>query len=137
MAIGDTITIVALSSFAYISGFFLQKYTFRGFADFVSFYKKIEKRGFKVLTYKNNDIIELKKTLHSSMPWIIHGFRGNCNVLKNVLNAPNIYISIGEKFNADAVKLIPNDRILLETDESDMDIDTICEKLLAMAVSRH
>lgn len=27
----------------------------------VSFYKKIEKRGFKVLTYKNNDIIELQE----------------------------------------------------------------------------
>lgn len=27
----------------------------------VVFYKKIEKRGFKVLTYKNNDIIELKE----------------------------------------------------------------------------
>lgn len=27
----------------------------------IVFYKKIEKRGFKVLTYKNNDIIELKE----------------------------------------------------------------------------
>lgn len=75
------------------------------------------------------EILLLHKNFSPKMPWIIHGFRGNCNVLKNVLNAPNIYISIGEKFNADAVRLIPNDRILLETDESDMDIDTICEKV--------
>ena len=27
----------------------------------IVFYKKIEKRGFRVLTYKNNDIIELKE----------------------------------------------------------------------------
>lgn len=27
----------------------------------IAFYKKIEKRGFRVLTYQNNDIIELKE----------------------------------------------------------------------------
>lgn len=40
MAVGSSITIIALSSFAYISGFFMQKYTFHGYADIVSFYKK-------------------------------------------------------------------------------------------------
>ena len=63
------------------------------------------------------------------MPWILHGFRGNINVLANVLNTPNIYISIGEKFNAEAVKSIPADRLLLETDESELAIDTICENV--------
>ena len=75
------------------------------------------------------EIIHLHNKYSPKMPWILHGFRGNINVLANVLNTPNIYISIGEKFNAEAVKSIPADRLLLETDESELAINAICENV--------
>lgn len=75
-----------------------------------------------------NDIIELKKTLHSTMPWIIHGFRGKPQLAQQLLNN-GFYISLGEHFNPQTVTIIPTNRLLFETDESTLDINTIIENI--------
>lgn len=77
----------------------------------------------------SNHIIRLHRELRPRMPWIIHGFRSNVNVLNAFLAEPNIYISIGERFNENAVKMIPDDRILIETDESALPIYDICQRI--------
>ncbi len=79
----------------------------------------------------SNDIITLHREYTPHMAWIMHGFRSNYNVLKQLLNESDIYISIGEKFNEEAVKLIPDNRLLVETDESNLTIDEIIEKIAA------
>lgn len=78
---------------------------------------------------RSAEILRLHNTYKPEMPWIMHGFRSNENVLNSILKHSGIYISIGEKFNADAVKLIPDNRILIETDESLLSINEICSKV--------
>jgi len=65
----------------------------------------------------DNDIIALRKRLHPAMPWVIHGFRGNENIARQLLNA-GIYISFGEYFNIKAVAETPLDKIFVESDDA-------------------
>ena len=58
------------------------------------------------------------------MPWIIHGFRGKEILAEQLLRA-GFYLSIGERFNPDAVRAIPDSRLLLETDTSSYSISQI------------
>ena len=48
--------------------------------------------------------------------WVIHGFRGNENVARDLLEA-GFYLSFGLKFNPQAVAITPLDRLLVETDD--------------------
>ncbi len=75
-----------------------------------------------------NDIIALKKELSPSMPWIIHGFRGKPQLASQLINH-GFYISLGEHFNPQTAAIIPTNRLLFETDESTLDINTIIEKI--------
>ena len=64
------------------------------------------------------------------VPWAIHGFRGNARVVAPLVKA-GFYISFGERFNADALRTVPLDRLLAETDESTMPIGQIVGQLAA------
>ena len=77
----------------------------------------------------SSEIIRLHKIYSPQQAWVIHGFRSNSNVLSNYLSETGIYISIGDKFNEEAVKIIPNDRLMLETDESTLSIEEIAERV--------
>lgn len=75
-----------------------------------------------------NELINLHKALNPKQPWIVHGFRGKPE-LANQLIKTGLYLSFGEFFNPDSVMTTPIDRILVETDESEMRIEDIYEKL--------
>ncbi len=79
--------------------------------------------------HRSNEILQLYRKHHPRQPWIMHGFRANANVLRPILEQQNIYISIGEKFNATAVTLIPQNRLLIETDESSLPIEAIAAQI--------
>lgn len=64
-----------------------------------------------------NELIELKKKYRPQMPWIVHGFRNNRNVARQLMEA-NIYFSFGEKYQLEVLQLVPLERLLAETDES-------------------
>lgn len=67
--------------------------------------------------------LKIRKETRGSQPWIIHGFRGNPDMLARLLASGDhnrLHFSIGEKFNRDTVALIPADRLLIETDESQL-----------------
>lgn len=78
---------------------------------------------------KSADIIlGLKRDLQPTQPWIIHGFRGK-PALARQLTEKGIYLSFGEKFNADTVMMMPPNLLLAETDESILTITEIIEAL--------
>ena len=52
-----------------------------------------------------------------NVAWVIHGFRGNENVARELVSA-GFYISVGSQFNADALSIIPQDHLLVETDDA-------------------
>lgn len=70
------------------------------------------------------EISQFRRSLHATMPWIIHGFRGKPTVLRMLLDS-GCHISYGERFNPQSLALTPPDRLLAETDESPLAIREI------------
>lgn len=75
-----------------------------------------------------NELIELKKKYRPRMPWVVHGFRNNLNIARQLMRE-DIYFSLGEKYQGDVLHAVPLDRFLTETDESTMDIRTIVGRM--------
>lgn len=73
------------------------------------------------------ELIYLHSKYAPSQPWVIHGFRGKPSVLRMVINE-GMYVSYGEHFNEESLRLTPHDRILLETDESKLLISDVAAK---------
>jgi TatD DNase family protein len=63
-----------------------------------------------------------------SVPWIIHGYRGNPDQTRQLAKI-GFKFSIGEKYNADSLKHIPINDIFCETDMSDIAICKIYENI--------
>ena len=75
-----------------------------------------------------NELFELKKQLNPQQKWIIHGFRGKPQLAKQALKA-GCYLSFGEHFNPESVRITPSERLFIETDESDLLIEEIYGKI--------
>ncbi len=65
-----------------------------------------------------NNLLSIKRRLQPKQAWIIHGFRGNPILAKQLLEA-GFYLSFGEYYNLDSFLLAESyGRAFLETDES-------------------
>ncbi|MBQ8760353.1 MAG: TatD family hydrolase [Bacteroidales bacterium] len=79
------------------------------------------------------DIISIRKETKARQPWIIHGFRANVQTAEQLLRH-EIYISLGDVLFKDEEKskrllvTIPSERLFLETDVSERNIEDIYEK---------
>ena len=73
-------------------------------------------------------IVGLKRDMKPSQKWLVHGLRAKPTVAKMLTDA-GIYISFGEKFNPEALKVVPENMILAETDESPLPIEEIIANL--------
>ena len=69
----------------------------------------------------------LKKSASGNIPWIQHGFRGKPELALEMLRS-GFYLSLGIRYNEDALRVIPLDRLFLETDDSGTDICRVYEK---------
>lgn len=76
----------------------------------------------------HGEIIEIRKDIGARMPWIVHGFRGKPTVAEMLLRA-GMYLSFGERHNAETLRMVPGDAIFAETDESQLDIHAIIATL--------
>lgn len=61
-------------------------------------------------------LMKLYKEFNPVAAWAVHGFRSNAEVARQLADA-GIYMSVGPKYNAEAVCAIPRNLLLLETDE--------------------
>lgn len=75
-----------------------------------------------------NELIHLKEKYKPTQQWIIHGFRGKPQLAQKLINK-NFYLSFGEFFNEETVKIIPKERLYYETDQSSLSILEIREKI--------
>lgn len=75
-----------------------------------------------------DDLLHIKKTYKCHQPWIIHGHKGKPELTKQLL-AHGFYFSIGDKFNEEAVRSIPMNRLFCETDVSETSIEEIYQQL--------
>lgn len=69
----------------------------------------------------SNELIRLKKKHCPQVPWIVHGFRGNERVASQLVEQ-GFYLSFGEKYQPEALRAVPLERLFMETDESLSDI---------------
>lgn len=71
-------------------------------------------------------LIAARRDLKPAMSWMVHGFRGKPEVADMLLRA-GCCISLGPMFNSRTARLIPADRLLIETDDDPhTDIDMVC-----------
>ena len=75
-----------------------------------------------------DELLAMKRQINPKQPWIIHGFRGNVNVATTYVKH-GFYLSVGEKFQPEALLAIPSNRLLLETDESQCSIEDIYKQV--------
>ncbi len=73
-------------------------------------------------------IVGLKKDINPTQPWIIHGFRNKPSITEIYIQN-GCFLSFGEKFNAESLRMTPPECIFAETDESSLSIDNIIESL--------
>jgi TatD DNase family protein len=80
-----------------------------------------------------NEIFELHQKLHPEMPWIMHGFRGNIQITRQ-LGKLGIFFSFGESLfdenskSIESLKYLPMEKIFFETDEFKGDVEQIYER---------
>ena len=78
----------------------------------------------------SNQLVKIwRETAPHRVPMIIHGFHANENVASNLLDA-GFYLSYGMKFNHEALRITPQDRMLAETDDNP---ESISQVITAMA----
>ncbi|MGM9803744.1 MAG: TatD family hydrolase [Muribaculaceae bacterium] len=74
------------------------------------------------------EVMAMHKNIRPTQPWIMHGFRGKPSVVNNFVEE-GIYLSYGEKFNALSAEITPLSLMLVETDESLLNIESIAASM--------
>lgn len=74
-----------------------------------------------------DELLMFRKKRAPLQPWIWHGFRGNPQQARQLINQ-GFYLSFGEKYNPESLLLTPSERLFLETDESDIDMEELVER---------
>ncbi len=69
-----------------------------------------------------NDVLQLLKKAQTDIPVLFHGFRGKPLLAKELINA-GFYLSFGGLFNEESLKQTPLERIFLETDDTNGEIE--------------
>lgn len=83
------------------------------------------------------ELMALKKKFKHIPAWILHGFRGKVQMAEQYLKS-DFYLSFGLNYQPEALRACPMDRLFLETDESDMNLGCLYQKVaedLGLSVS--
>lgn len=75
-----------------------------------------------------NELIRLRKEMRPLQPWIVHGFRGKLPLAEDLLKH-GCFLSFGAKFQVEAMKATPIERLFIETDESEMSVEDIYQDI--------
>lgn len=78
-----------------------------------------------------DETIALHKEISPSQAWIIHGFRGKPQQALQLIKA-GFYISLGEHFNSDSAKIIPIEKLFIESDNSCTPIPKLYDAIAAI-----
>jgi len=80
-----------------------------------------------------NEILEIHKKFHPEMTWIMHGYLGNVETTQQMAKR-GIMFSFGKSLfdenskSIESLRFLPMEKIFLETDEYNKDVDKIYEK---------
>lgn len=89
------------------------------------------------------ELIAICKTHLPTVPWLIHGYNGNRQQLEQLMKYDKCYFSFGpallqhaEKFRS-LLSMVPRVRLLLETDDADINIMDIYQQAANLIACRH
>jgi TatD DNase family protein len=73
-----------------------------------------------------SEIIQLKKELRPTVPWVLHGYRGNKEITQQLL-VHDFYLSLGKGIFLlqESLVLIPLDKLFFETDNGEIAIEEV------------
>ena len=71
-----------------------------------------------------DELLALRKERAPKQPWIWHGFRGKPEQAKQLLQK-GFYLSFGMHYSSEAMNVVPDSRLFLETDDSPVDIEDV------------
>jgi TatD DNase family protein len=72
-------------------------------------------------------VIQLKRKYHSTIPWVIHGFRGKKELAQQLVSS-GFFLSFGEQYQEDALNKVSLNSLFIETDESEIDIHQLYKR---------
>lgn len=70
------------------------------------------------------ELLAVKKAMKPAQAWIWHGFRGKPAQAVQLLQK-EFYLSFGEFYSDEAMRIVPDERLFLETDDSPVGIEEI------------
>lgn len=70
------------------------------------------------------ELIALHRKYRPAQAWILHGFRGKPDAARQLLDH-GFYLSFGERYNEDALRAVPDERLFIETDESPVAVEEL------------
>ena len=76
----------------------------------------------------HNEVMDLKRSKKTNVPWIIHGFRGKPELARQLIDC-GFYLSYGMHFNEKSLRSMPLDRLFLETDESEVPVKQLYQQV--------
>ncbi len=79
------------------------------------------------LVKATTELLALKRELNPRVPWIVHGFRGKAQLALDLVRH-GLYLSFGARYQEEALRQMPADRLFLETDEIDSAISDLYER---------
>lgn len=77
------------------------------------------------------ELLALQKKHHPAQPWIIHGFRGKKELTEDLLRH-GFYLSFGKKYQEKALSAVPVERLLLESDEENIDFQAFYSEVASV-----
>lgn len=77
-----------------------------------------------------NELMSMRRRVSPSQAWVVHGFRGKPELARQLVDA-GFLLSLGAKFNAATAMAIPSDKLLIESDDSDVDVASIYRSVAA------
>lgn len=85
----------------------------------------------------HQEILELHKKMHPEMPWVMHGYNGSLEITKDLEKRGMLFSFGNNLFNenskaVESFKYLDLDKIFLETDEFDEEVDKIYERAAAL-----
>lgn len=77
------------------------------------------------------ELLALQKKHRPAQPWIIHGFRGKKELAEDLLRH-GFYLSFGKKYQEKALSVVPVERLLLESDEENIDFQAFYSEVASV-----
>lgn len=74
-----------------------------------------------------DELLAVKKEYRPVQPWIWHGFRGKPQQAEQLLQK-GFYLSLGAHYPDETMRVVPADRLFLETDDSPVDIEELLRR---------